>query len=98
MNVNHFLLISRQDKHMVEWQNHLIWCKKTLMLHAAANVGVVLYKSNRGTPCASVSWLKNECSFSKEHINISKKVHAMQSCGGNCREKKIVAYKGGGIF
>lgn len=93
MNVNPFLLIPWQDKHMAEWQNHLIWCKKTLMLHAAANFGVVL-----GGLSVLVSWLKNECSFPKQHINISKKVHAMQNCGGNCRENKIFAYKGGGIF
>lgn len=42
VKVNPFLLIPWQDKHMVEWQNHLIWCKKTLMLHAAANFDVIL--------------------------------------------------------
>lgn len=43
VNVNHFLLIPWQDKHMVEWQNHL-------MLHAEANVGMVLDKATGELP------------------------------------------------
>lgn len=89
MNDNLFLSISWQDiKQMVEWQNHLICCRKTGMLHTAANLGVAPDKSSRETLCASVSWLRNESVHFQTRIQISSKRYMAHKAVEEAVQKK----------